>query len=74
MDILSQIAAKRMKESVPDFSVGDTVRVDVRVVERRVMAQVDVDEKLLADPADLDERFCAHHRATEQSGGKGRPL
>ncbi len=33
MDILSQIAAKRMKESVPVFSVGDTVRVDVRVVE-----------------------------------------
>ncbi|RJR28599.1 MAG: 50S ribosomal protein L19 [Candidatus Latescibacterota bacterium] len=33
MDILNQIAAKRMKESVPPFSVGDTVRVDVRVVE-----------------------------------------
>jgi large subunit ribosomal protein L19 len=33
MDILDQIAAKRMKESVPKFSVGDTVRVDVRVVE-----------------------------------------
>ena len=33
MDILNQIAAKRMKASVPDFSVGDTVRVDVRVVE-----------------------------------------
>ncbi len=33
MDILNQIAAKRMKESVPEFSIGDTVRVDVRVVE-----------------------------------------
>lgn len=33
MDILNQIAAKRMKEAVPEFSIGDTVRVDVRVVE-----------------------------------------
>jgi len=33
MDILDQIAAKRMKESMPDFAVGDTVRVDIRVVE-----------------------------------------
>lgn len=33
MDILKQISAKRMKESVPDFRVGDTVRVDVRIVE-----------------------------------------
>jgi large subunit ribosomal protein L19 len=33
MDILDQIAAKRMKESVPGFDVGDTVRVDVKVVE-----------------------------------------
>jgi large subunit ribosomal protein L19 len=33
MDILDQIAAKRMKESIPPFDVGDTVRVDVKVVE-----------------------------------------
>jgi large subunit ribosomal protein L19 len=33
MDILGQIAARRMKESVPDFAVGDTVRVDIRVLE-----------------------------------------
>jgi len=33
MDILDQIAAKRMKESIPPFEVGDTVRVDVKVVE-----------------------------------------
>lgn len=33
MDILNQIAAKRMKEAVPEFNIGDTVRVDVRVVE-----------------------------------------
>jgi large subunit ribosomal protein L19 len=33
MDILDQIAAKRMKESTVDFSVGDTVRVDIRVIE-----------------------------------------
>lgn len=33
MDILDQIAAKRMKESTGEFAVGDTVRVDIRVVE-----------------------------------------
>jgi large subunit ribosomal protein L19 len=33
MDILDQIAAKRMKESTVDFAVGDTVRVDIRVIE-----------------------------------------
>ncbi len=33
MDILDQIAAKRMKESTADFSVGDTVRVDIKVIE-----------------------------------------
>jgi large subunit ribosomal protein L19 len=33
MDILDQISARRMKESTPDFSVGDTVRVDIRVLE-----------------------------------------
>jgi large subunit ribosomal protein L19 len=33
MDILDQIAAKRMKESTDEFAVGDTVRVDIRVVE-----------------------------------------
>jgi large subunit ribosomal protein L19 len=33
MDILGQISSRRMKESLPDFSVGDTVRVDIRVVE-----------------------------------------
>jgi large subunit ribosomal protein L19 len=33
MDILNQIAAKRMKDTIPDFGIGDTVRVDVRVVE-----------------------------------------
>ncbi|MFA4947744.1 MAG: 50S ribosomal protein L19 [Candidatus Krumholzibacteriia bacterium] len=33
MDILNQIAAKRMKESTSEFAVGDTVRVDIRVVE-----------------------------------------
>jgi len=33
MDILDQIAAKRMKESTTSFSVGDTVRVDIKVIE-----------------------------------------
>jgi large subunit ribosomal protein L19 len=33
MDILGQVAAKRMKESTVDFAVGDTVRVDIRVIE-----------------------------------------
>ena len=33
MDIIQQISARRMKESIPEFSIGDTVRVDVKVVE-----------------------------------------
>jgi large subunit ribosomal protein L19 len=33
MDILDQISARQMKESIPPFFVGDTVRVDVKVVE-----------------------------------------
>ena len=35
MDILDQISAKRMKEEVTQFGIGDTVRVDVRVVGQR---------------------------------------
>ncbi len=33
MDILDQISAKQVKEQVPKFNVGDSVRVDVRVIE-----------------------------------------
>jgi large subunit ribosomal protein L19 len=33
MDIIEQISARKMKESVPEFSIGDTVRVDVKVIE-----------------------------------------
>ncbi len=33
MDIIEQISARKMKETVPEFSIGDTVRVDVKVVE-----------------------------------------
>jgi large subunit ribosomal protein L19 len=33
MDVLDQISAKQMKESVSDFNIGDSVRVDVKVVE-----------------------------------------
>ena len=33
MDIIEQLSAKRMKEEVPSFSIGDTVRIDVKVVE-----------------------------------------
>lgn len=33
MDIIEQISARKMKDSVPEFSIGDTVRVDVKVVE-----------------------------------------
>ncbi len=33
MDILDQISAKQIKEQVPKFNVGDSVRVDVRVIE-----------------------------------------
>ncbi|NWG18785.1 MAG: 50S ribosomal protein L19 [Chloroflexi bacterium] len=31
--ILAEIERRQMKENVPDFDVGDTVRVGVRVVE-----------------------------------------
>lgn len=33
MDILDQISARQIKEQVPKFNVGDTVRVDVKVIE-----------------------------------------
>ncbi|MBN2184267.1 MAG: 50S ribosomal protein L19 [Candidatus Krumholzibacteriota bacterium] len=33
MDIIDQISARQMKTSVAEFSVGDTVRIDVKVVE-----------------------------------------
>jgi large subunit ribosomal protein L19 len=33
MDVLEQISVKQMKESVSDFNIGDSVRVDVKVVE-----------------------------------------
>lgn len=33
MDIISQIEAEQMKKDLPDFKPGDTVRVDVKVVE-----------------------------------------
>ena len=33
MDILDQISARQMKSSLTEFSVGDTVSIDVKVVE-----------------------------------------
>ena len=33
MDALKTIAASSMKETLPEFEVGDTVRVDVRIRE-----------------------------------------
>lgn len=33
MDVLDHVAARHMKEQVPEFNVGDTVKVDVKVVE-----------------------------------------
>ena len=33
MDILDSVSAKRTKDSIPEFSVGDTVRCDVKVIE-----------------------------------------
>jgi len=33
MSILEQISARHMKENVPPFEVGDTVKCDVKVVE-----------------------------------------
>ncbi len=33
MNILDQISARHGKDSTPEFNVGDTVRIDVKVVE-----------------------------------------
>lgn len=33
MDALKQIAQSSMKENVPEFAIGDTVRVDVKIRE-----------------------------------------
>ena len=33
MNILDQISARQMKDSMSDFQVGDTVKIDVKVVE-----------------------------------------
>ena len=33
MDVLDQISARQMKSSLTEFSVGDTVSIDVKVVE-----------------------------------------
>ena len=33
MDIIEQLSAKGMKEEVPQFAIGDTVRIDVKVIE-----------------------------------------
>jgi large subunit ribosomal protein L19 len=33
MDILDQISAKQLRDEVPQFAVGDTVKCDVKVVE-----------------------------------------
>ncbi|HSG26847.1 MAG TPA: 50S ribosomal protein L19 [Candidatus Krumholzibacterium sp.] len=33
MNILDQLSAKQMKDAVPEFKVGDTVKIDVKVTE-----------------------------------------
>jgi large subunit ribosomal protein L19 len=33
MDIIEQLSAQGMKEDVPQFAIGDTVRIDVKVIE-----------------------------------------
>jgi len=33
MDVIAKITEKQMNPNVPEFRVGDTVRVDVRIVE-----------------------------------------
>ena len=32
-NVIDKITAKQMKPNVPDFRVGDTVRVDVKIIE-----------------------------------------
>lgn len=34
MDIIRSIEQEQLKSDIPDFRPGDTVRVDVKVVER----------------------------------------
>ena len=33
MNVIDKITKKQMKENIPDFRVGDTVRVDVKIIE-----------------------------------------
>ena len=33
MDLLDKVASKQLKSDVPEFRVGDTVRVDVKIIE-----------------------------------------
>lgn len=33
MNLLDKIANKQLKSDVPEFRVGDTVRVDVKIIE-----------------------------------------
>ena len=33
MDLASKVSAKQLKSDIPEFRVGDTVRVDVKIIE-----------------------------------------
>lgn len=33
MSIMDQLSTRQMKDSIPDFRVGDTVKIDVKVTE-----------------------------------------
>ena len=71
MDILDQIAAKRMKESTTEFSVGDTVRVDIKVIEgERERVQAFQGIVMQRRGAGLGETFTV--RKVTQGGGVER--
>ena len=38
MDILDQVSAKHIRDEIPQFDVGDTVKCDVKVVEEQERA------------------------------------
>ena len=33
MDLAQKVSAKQLKSDIPEFRVGDTVRVDVKIIE-----------------------------------------
>jgi len=43
MNILDELDAKSLRTDIPDFRAGDTVKVHVKIIERKVSFQVGVE-------------------------------